>query len=158
MIISLTGHRPNKLGNDYDLTSPLTLKIKAKLQEIINKHKPERIITGMALGMDTLWALLAIENNIPFTAAIPCLNQESRWPERSKRLYNDIINHRLCTKKYISSDKYDNECMQRRNIWMVDNSDILVAVWDGSSGGTGNCVEYAKDNTWDIIWINPKKL
>jgi len=27
MKIAITGHRPNKLGNDYDLTSPLIEKI-----------------------------------------------------------------------------------------------------------------------------------
>ena len=70
MKIAITGHRPNKLGNDYDLTSELIQKIKAKLGNILNFHKVNAItfdrdlilITGMALGIDTLFAQIAIEN------------------------------------------------------------------------------------------------
>ena len=42
MIVAGTGHRPNKLNNDYDLTSPLVLWIKEELiktyQQIILKN------------------------------------------------------------------------------------------------------------------------
>ena len=62
MRIAITGHRPNKLGNDYDLTGLLIQKIKVKLQEIINDKRPTHLISGMALGIDTLWAQLALEN------------------------------------------------------------------------------------------------
>jgi nucleoside 2-deoxyribosyltransferase len=27
---------------------------------------------------------------------------------------------------------------------MVDNCDTVVAVWNGTSGGTKNCIDYAK--------------
>ena len=38
--------------------------------------------------------------------------------------------------------------MQKRNEFMVDNSDLVVAVWNGTSGGTANCLAYMilKDN------------
>jgi len=45
--------------------------------------------------------------------------------------------------------------MQTRNIWMVDNCDLVLALWDGSDGGTGNCIKYANKigkpivNLWD---------
>ncbi|WP_188052008.1 hypothetical protein [Azospirillum sp. Sh1] len=44
--------------------------------------------------------------------------------------------------------------MNTRNEWMVDHSDRLLALWDGSQGGTANCVRYARglgrpiDNLW----------
>lgn len=41
--------------------------------------------------------------------------------------------------------------MQLRNKWMVDKSDIVIAVWDGSEGGTNNCVQYATENKKRII-------
>lgn len=46
--------------------------------------------------------------------------------------------------------------MQKRNEWMVDNCDILIAVWDKSPGGTKNCVDYAESKKKQIIYINPK--
>jgi uncharacterized phage-like protein YoqJ len=48
--------------------------------------------------------------------------------------------------------------MQKRNEYMVDNSDIVIAVWDGSKGGTYNCVKYAEKLGKKIIVINPKEI
>lgn len=39
---------------------------------------------------------------------------------------------------------------------MVDDADRILALWDGSSGGTANCVGYANDikkpitNLWPV--------
>lgn len=41
-------------------------------------------------------------------------------------------------------------------LWMVDNCDLLIAVHDGSPGGTANCVNYANQKNKKIININPK--
>ncbi|PAD70641.1 hypothetical protein CHH83_02225 [Bacillus sp. 7586-K] len=45
--------------------------------------------------------------------------------------------------------------MQKRNEWMVDNSDYVIAVWDGTKGGTGNCVKYAQKQNKYITTIKP---
>lgn len=166
MKIAITGHRPHKLGNDYDLTSDLIRKIKQELQHIITEYNdigrdnwtPLSLISGMALGIDTLWAELAIENKIPLIAAIPCSGQDLKWPIKSQKTYQDIITHPNCTRNYISDKPYNSTCMQKRNEWMVDNCNLLIAVWDGTSGGTANCVNYAKSVNKPIIYINPKEL
>jgi uncharacterized phage-like protein YoqJ len=33
--------------------------------------------------------------------------------------------------------------MRRRNNWMIDQSDWLLALWSGKKGGTANAVMYA---------------
>lgn len=38
---------------------------------------------------------------------------------------------------------------------MVDLADMVIAVWDGSKGGTGNCVQYAQKKGKEFIRINP---
>jgi uncharacterized phage-like protein YoqJ len=48
--------------------------------------------------------------------------------------------------------------MQLRNEFMVNNSDIVIAVWDGTNGGTANCVKYAQVENKEIIIIDPHKL
>ena len=46
--------------------------------------------------------------------------------------------------------------MNIRNEWMVDRCDTLIAVWDESpTGGTTNCVGYAKQQGKKIITIKP---
>jgi hypothetical protein len=58
---------------------------------------------------------------------------------------------------------FTNWAMQKRNEWMADNCDRLFALWDGSAGGTANCVAYAKRvgretlNLWPV-WHGPRTL
>lgn len=161
MKIVVTGHRPLKNGIDYDLVSPMVQKIEKRIIEIFGELNPESGICGMALGIDTLFAKICLQHNIPLVAAIPCKNQSSRWPRKSVDLYNMILAHPLTTVHYVSEKDYFPECMQIRNIWMIDQmveEDRLLAVWNGSSGGTRNCVEYARDTDKEIIIINPKTL
>jgi uncharacterized phage-like protein YoqJ len=155
MKIAITGHRPNKLGNDYDLISGLIMRIRNRLHEIVNEQKPTFMISGMALGIDTLWAELAIELDIPLIAAVPFEGQEVVWPNKSKARYRTIIESAHKVINVSNQIGYKPEYMQLRNKWMVDNCDILIAVWDGSSGGTCNCIQYAKDKK-KIIYIDPK--
>jgi uncharacterized phage-like protein YoqJ len=109
----------------------------------------------MALGIDTLFALIGIERKINVLAAIPCDNQECRWPEESQKVYYDILDNPLVESKIVCPGPYYPSKMQTRNEWMTDNADKLIAVWDGSTGGTGNCVRYAKKVGRETIRINP---
>ena len=36
---------------------------------------------------------------------------------------------------------------------MVDHSDLVLAYWDGSSGGTKNCIKYAIDSGVKVVNI-----
>lgn len=158
MKIAITGHRPNKLWNDYELNSIGMKKIKTTLQAMISKLKPTTMISGMALGIDTLWAELAIENQIPLIAAIPCFDHSNKWIQTSVDRYKRILESTLTTVHYVSLAKYTPSCMQVRNEWMVNKCDLLIAVWDGTRGGTGNCVRYAEFVKNPCIIINPHTL
>jgi len=158
MKIAITGHRPNKLGNDYSLTSPLLLHIKAILQEQINIYQPEFMISGMALGIDTLWATLAIENNIKLIAAVPFKSQHIKWTIKSQEIYFDLLSKAHQMINISGADGYNLDYMQLRNEWMVDNCDMLIAVWDGTPGGTCNCFRYANKRNKNIFRINPSLI
>ena len=44
--------------------------------------------------------------------------------------------------------------MPTRNEYMVDLADKIIAVWDGSNGGTANCVKYAEKVSADLdTWL-----
>jgi len=157
MKIALTGHRPNKLGYDYALISPLAKALEERLQQIVDIYKPEAMISGMALGADMLWAKLAIRNGVALHAYIPFEGQENKWPLKSREQYWEVLSH-ASLKMYVSKPGYAAYKMQVRNIHMVNDCDLLVAVWDGSGGGTANCVGYAKSREKKIITINPKHI
>jgi len=116
------------------------------------------MISGMALGVDTIWAELAVKHEVPLICAVPCYNQHKAWPMRSQDRYAQILNSPNSCLVYTYEGEYNKECMQKRNEWMVNECDILVAVWDGSSGGTANCVKYARSVDKEVILINPTTL
>lgn len=156
MVIACTGHRPDKLGKEWDMRGPISNWISERMEEVLNDLRPEKCISGMALGVDMIYAITAISLNIPIIAAIPFKGQELAWPEQSQALYNKILPHKLVTKHYVSEPGYSAYKMQVRNQWMTDHCDTLIAVWDGSEGGTANCVKYARKISREIIRINPK--
>lgn len=114
----------------------------------------------MALGIDTLFAQIAIELKLPFIAALPCVNQAALWKQDSIYLWKELTGHKLCTIVYPNGTVFYTgpQQMQKRNEWMVDNCDVLIAVWDGSPGGTANCIKYAEDKVDTIIRIDPKQM
>jgi uncharacterized phage-like protein YoqJ len=154
MIVAFTGHRPDKLGG-YKVPNDTYIRVCQKIDTTLKEFKPEKVITGMALGIDQWAASIAHKLHIPFLAAIPFEGQENAWPESSRKIYR--ILRKLATEEVIvSQGGYSADKMQVRNIWMVDNCDKLIAVWDGTKGGTGNCIEYAKSVKKDIYYIDPR--
>ena len=154
MIVAFTGHRPDKLGG-YKLPNDIYIKVCREIDKALKELKPEKVITGMALGVDQWAGMIAYKLGIPFLAAIPFENQESKWPEKSQKTYR-VLRKLAAEEVIISEGSYSIDKMQTRNVWMVDNCEKLIAVWDGTKGGTGNCVEYAKSLNKDIYYINPR--
>lgn len=80
---------------------------------------------------------------IPMIAAVPFEGQEKRWNSLDQGRYRDILGE-AHTVHIVSPGGYEPWKMQARNEWMVDNCNILAAMWNGSSGGTANCIRYAQ--------------
>lgn len=141
MNYAATGHRPEKLGYYGAEAEDRLMSVAALyLKDVIKPH--DVVISGMALGWDQAVAQACYNLDIPFIAAVPCRNQAERWTSWYKSKYESLL-LRACHVVYVS-EAYDGECMQRRNQWMVDHADKIIACWDGSRGGTYNCIQYAK--------------
>ena len=161
--VAVTGHRPPKIGG-YDGKSPLRLLVNRKLEKVIvsiNKEEWDRpkqtvLITGGALGVDTDAAYIAAKNRIPYIVAVPCNDHSKMWPKAAREEYQHMLNFSRKV-EVIHKGDYHRLCMQQRNMWMINHCDKLIAVWDGSSGGTANCVKYAQDQGKEIIFINLDK-
>ncbi len=162
IIITATGHRPNKLGGYSPTTEQALYNLARGWLEVQlgsttdESEKPRAVISGLALGWDTAVALAALDLNIPLIAAIPFPNQPSRWPTQSVLTWSNI--KQRATKVHIISQQYSIPAMQRRNEWMVDRADTIVALWNGSPGGTANCLRYAvaRNKPFDNLWNHYK--
>lgn len=146
-ILAGTGHRPDKLGGyGADVSTRLVDLARAALM----KYRPEEVVSGMALGWDTALALAAIELGIPLTAAVPFEGQERKWRPEQQDLFRAIL-ARAANVVIVSTGGYAVWKMQVRNEWMVDRASGVLALWDGSSGGTGNCIAYARTREVEIV-------
>ena len=60
-----------------------------------------------------------------------------------------------CDKKTVLQEYYTPDCMLRRNRYMVDRSAMVIAVYDGSNGGTRRTLEYALIQKVPFVDIDP---
>ena len=141
MVLAVTGHRPTKVGGYSDAAFA---KLVHLAELVIPPLAPSRVLTGMALGWDQAVAQACINLKIPFTGCLPCAGQDSQWPLQSRLQWQRLLRDPLCTTHHCSTGAYAPWLMQARNEYMVQHSDHLLALWDGSSGGTANCVHYAQ--------------
>lgn len=147
MIIAGTGHRPNKLGG-YSTEARDKLVNIAK--QYLQNNSVTLVISGMALGWDTALAIASIQLNIPLHCYIPFKGQELKWKSNSIKLYNAILD-KADEVKYICDEGFSPHKMQIRNEAMVNDCDILLALHDGTTGGTYNCIKYAEKVNKPII-------
>ncbi len=155
MIVAFTGHRPQKLGG-YGPSTMQTM-VRVAVRTLLVEKGATAAISGMALGVDQWAAEVCVELGIPFTAAVPFVGQESQWPEESQRHYQLLL-QRAYNVVVVSPGPYHPWKLQRRNEWMVDNCDVLLAFWDGSPGGTANCVRYAEEVRRTRWLVDPRQL
>ncbi|MBQ8522352.1 MAG: DUF1273 family protein [Clostridia bacterium] len=157
--ISFTGHRPKGLPWGYNENLQGCVKFKQYIKELLVKKINEgysRFIVGMALGIDMIVAEILIElkgnYDINIECAIPCLYQEIKWSISQQKRYKYILSK--CDKITYVSKEYTLGCMQKRNEYMVNNSDLLIAVWNGTPSGTLNTINYARSKNKDTIIID----
>lgn len=98
--------------------------------------------------------MICYQEGIPYVAAIPFVGQESKWPEMAQKRWRFLLG-KAAEVEVVCKGGYAPEKMQKRNEWMVDHGDVLLAVWDGTAGGTANCVRYAEKRKKRIVRINP---
>lgn len=156
-----SGYRTNKLPWGSNEADEHCLLLKEKLYDVITAvyHSGIRhFVCGMALGCDTYFceAVLRFRERHPevtLEAALPCEDQAAKWNETDRARYFRLIQQ--CDRETYISRQYTPHCMLQRNIYMVDKSAVLIAVYDGRFGGTMHTVGYAESRGLEIIQIKP---
>lgn len=154
MILGFTGMRPPKIGG-YKIPNPIYNYVYKSIQEKLKELNPEKLICGMALGSDQIAAVVAYRLGIPFVAAVPFEGQETKWIAKDQEKYHKLLK-KADSIVIVNGGGYQASKLQIRNVWIVDNCDKLLAVWDNSKGGTSNCVDYAKSVNRELIQIDPR--
>ena len=147
-----TGHRPDKMELSEKEVKPL---LKKAIEEAILKGYVT-FITGMAMGTDIWAAEIVLEQkkknkDLHLICALPHPDFESRRSSVEKMRFNRIIKNADLVKEI--NDRYFAGCYQVRNKWMVDKSNLVIAVFSGQKSGTKNTIDYAKRKGIKIINI-----
>jgi uncharacterized phage-like protein YoqJ len=114
----------------------------------------------MAQGTDMIFAEECLSLLIPFTAVIPFDGQEEVWPQPAQDRYQSLLAHAA---QVVVVDELEEYAVQNikakyilRNKWMLDNADLVLAVWDGAlDGGTANAIKEAKKRGMKLVLIDP---
>ena len=154
------GHRPKGFPFEYGFDKPkhtAYLKtLEEKIKFAITEYGITNFISGMALGVDLDFAetVVKLKNDFPITleCAIPCPNQTLNWYDKDKLRYDSILKRADNVK--LVSERYTAECMLKRNRYMVDKSELIIAVFNGiKKGGTWYTINYAKKENKVIVLI-----
>ena len=155
-----TGHRPGKLPWGADERDPRCLALKQSISRELERlylRGWRHFISGMAQGADLYFAeaALALKEKYPdltVEGAVPCPTQADRWPEEERRRWRRALD--ACDLETLVQQNYDRFCMHRRDRYMVDRSSAILAVFDGTPGGTMYTLNYAMKERLDILLLD----
>lgn len=149
--VCFTGHRPEKLLNsEENIKKELEFQIRMAVSEGFTTF-----ISGMARGTD-IWAaqiILRLKSEYPIRLVCACPYEgfENGWKDEWKNEYRRILNE--CDSVEFTSKYYSRVCFKCRNEWMVNHSRRVIAVFNGSKGGTLNTINYARKLDIPIVCI-----
>lgn len=162
LICCFTGHRPYRLPwreNEWD---PRCLRfqerLKALLEELYGRGY-RHFLCGMAQGADLLFceAVLALRRehgDVLLEAAIPCAAQADRWKAAQRERYRRLVAQ--CDLETLVQQEYTPDCMLRRDYYMVERSQLLIALYDGRpSGGTYKTLLHGIRHNLEIVQLDP---
>lgn len=140
--VCFTGHRPEKL---HAPESAVIASLENAISDAIAQGY-RTFITGMARGVD-IWAgeiVLKKKKNHPdlhLICALPYPGFELRWSQDWQQRYHHLLRHADLVRTVCPA--YSPDSFQRRNEWMVDHSGLILAAFNGETGGTRNTLVYA---------------
>ncbi len=112
--------------------------------------------SGMAMGFDIIAAEIVLMlkkiygfEDIVLVCVLPFEKQAESFTSFWKDRFYAVLEQ--CDRKLILSEEYFTGCYQKRNTFMVDNSDCVLTWYDGKPGGTRGTLEYASKRHKHII-------
>lgn len=149
-----TGYRPAKFPFKLNYNNPCYVEFENDLMsEILNliSEGCNTFYTGMAMGFDIIAAEVVsvlkkarLDLDIKLVCVLPYESQGEAFGDFWRKKFYDILS--VADEKIVLNKEYHKGCYQVRNIYMVDNCDIVLTWYDGKAGGTRNTLDYAVKN------------
>ena len=107
---------------------------------------------GCSWGVDLIAGQVWSDMLLDWTAVKPCADHGvSVWSEVMMEYRDRIISN--AQEIETLRERYEPGCLNDRNKWMVDHSEIVMGIFDGRRrGGTKHCLSYARRQGKRVIW------
>jgi uncharacterized phage-like protein YoqJ len=158
-----TGYRPSKFPFSLDREDKDYKKFENSLIDGIMSLARDNcrvFYSGMAMGFDIIAAEIVLmlkdtyETPLKLICVLPFENQSEAYTSYWRKRYEKIL--RRADEVIVLDKDYSQGCYQKRNVYMVDNSDYVLTWYDGKFGGTRNTLDYAAEKGRYIFNVNGK--
>ena len=165
MRVAFTGHRPEQLHIGHN---ELSEEGQALRDFIINEIRvleqagADTFFCGAARGADIICGELVMQEKqahpeLKLICVIPFAEQARGWAMNWAFRYRELL--RNADQIVLMCSNYQRGCYHMRNRYMVDNCDLLIAIYNGeNNGGTAYTVNYARERGKEILIIDPNTL
>jgi uncharacterized phage-like protein YoqJ len=162
--VAVTGHRPADLFG-WDRGAEGWQWLRGVLSGLLRELGAAEAISGLALGVDQLFALAARDAGVPVAAYVPFEGQDRKWLAPDRRAYAEMraqasrtVVCRALTPGPDGEFAFRDvvEALHARNGRMVEDCDVIIAVWTGkTSGGTYDAVQKAMRAGRVLVHVDP---
>lgn len=160
--VCFTGHRSQKLPWRFNEEDARCQAMKVTLRSEIEKAIESgcnTFLCGMALGFDMICAETVLDlkkqyPNIQIIGALPCKTQDIKWQAKDRERYRNLLS-KLDDIRCIYDEYIGAECMLERNRFMVNNSSLIIALFNGLPGGTKSTIDFARKQGLEVVVIKP---
>ena len=147
-VCSFTGHRQIKSTH-----LPKISDLVARAIEYAYFKGCRKFISGGALGFDTVAAREIIKfrmshSDVSFVLFLPCLNQDQKWSDRQRSLYEYLLSE--ADETVYVSEEYSDSCMKERNFRLASEADMLIAYVSRTNSGAAQTVRMARERGIEI--------
>jgi len=153
MTIAVTGHR------DIVIDDKIRENVDTFFLKMLEKYGKITLLSALAEGADQLVAEFALKYDnvrlevpLPFEqeAYVQTFKSQEHFLTLRKEASHTFVVPKECEHPYVNLGHY-----------LVDNSDVLLALWDGGFngklGGTGEVVKYAKSINQKLVIVSVKR-
>lgn len=149
--LAITGHR--------GLSAELEARIDEMIRASVAEHGDVAGVSCLADGADAVFAQAVLDVGGALVAVLPASQYRETLPEEYRPVYDGLLARaaKVVQLEYVTPDPHAYMEAGKR---MVDESDSLLAVWDGlpgrGPGGTADVVAYARSRGVPVTVLWPE--
>jgi hypothetical protein len=164
LAIAIVGHRPERITDASAVSARLadTLETIATALRKIGDDRPlPRLVSALAEGADRMGAHAALALGMPLDVVLPfrpCEYEQDFATQASLREFRALLNQAASVIALDGAEAARERAYDAVGMALLDNADLLVAVWDGGPGrgrgGTREVIAEAARRAMPVVVLS----